>query len=297
MHPHVVVTGANGYIGRHVVRALASGGAKVSAVVRSLEGNAFFESIEASDNVSVVVADVLEPSIAMDELLSSADSLVHFAWQDGFVLASPAHMSSVSSHYKFLTHAAELGIKKIAVAGTMHEIGYWEGAIDDDTPSRPQSLYGIAKVALRDALLARFAGSDVVVQWLRMFYIVGDDRRSNSVFGKIVTAVDDGKVTFPFTSGRNEYDFIDLAVVSDQIAAVVLGHDESGVINCCSGVPQRLGDRVQQFINDESLPITLEFGAFPDRPFDSPGVWGDSSKISAIMAASHTTQTATQTHE
>ena len=37
--------------------------------------------------------------------------------------------------------------------GTMHEIGYWEGAIDENTPCNPLSMYGIAKDALRRCMI------------------------------------------------------------------------------------------------------------------------------------------------
>ena len=40
-----------------------------------------------------------------------------------------------------------------------------------------------------------------------------------------------------------------------------------------------LADRVEAYIRENNLDITLEYGAFPDRPYDSPGVWGDATKI------------------
>ena len=49
------------------------------------------------------------------------------------------------------------------------------------------------------------------------------------------------------------------------------------------GQPVSLGERVEQFIRERGLSITPEYGAFPDRPYDSPGVWGDPGKIQQIM--------------
>ena len=45
-----------------------------------------------------------------------------------------------------------------------------------------------------------------------------------------------------------------------------------------------LAERVERYIAENNLNITLEYGAFPDRPYDSPGVWGDPSKINEILA-------------
>ena len=44
----------------------------------------------------------------------------------------------------------------------------------------------------------------------------------------------------------------------------------TGIINCCTGQPISLAERVEQFIQEHGLKIKLEYGAFPDRPYDSP---------------------------
>jgi hypothetical protein len=54
---------------------------------------------------------------------------------------------------------------------------------------------------------------------LRAYYIVGDDMKSNSIFSKIAHMEAEGKTSFPFSSGKNKYDFIDINVLADQIAA------------------------------------------------------------------------------
>ena len=41
---------------------------------------------------------------------------------------------------------------------------------------------------------------------------------------------------------------------------------------------------MEWYIKDHNWDIKLEYGAFPDRPYDSPGVWGDATKIERIMA-------------
>ena len=57
----------------------------------------------------------------------------------------------------------------------------------------------------------------------------------------------------------------------------------NGIINCCSGVPVSLGDKIESFIEEHRLDIKLDYGAYPDRPYDSPAVWGDATKINSIM--------------
>ena len=71
------------------------------------------------------------------------------AWRNGFIHNAPTQIGDQSVHYKFLTVIIDGSLKQLAVMGTMHEVGYWEGAIDENTPYNPISMYGIAKDALR----------------------------------------------------------------------------------------------------------------------------------------------------
>ena len=95
-------------------------------------------------------------------------------------------MENLSKHFTFLKNMIDGGLtKKIAVMGTMHEVGFWEGKIDENTPCNPLFCqYGIAKNALRQSSLLLTKNLDVKVYRLRAYYILGDDRRNSSIFTK-----------------------------------------------------------------------------------------------------------------
>lgn len=272
----IMVTGAAGYLGRHVVKCLIKSQRFDKVVAVDVVNH------EVDDGVAFMCGDLLRDTI-FQASLPVPDVLVHLAWQDGFVHNASSHLACLSSHYSFIRDMANKGAKQIAVMGTMHEVGYFEGMITDDVPCRPFSLYGIAKNALRQALMVEFANKDICFQWLRGFYIYGDDANNHSIFTKLLQAAKDGKHEFPFTSGKNKYDFIDISRMAEYIVACVSQAKVDGIINCCSGEPKSLGEFVEQFIFDHGLGIKLKYGAFPDRPYDSPAIWGDATKIKAIM--------------
>ena len=56
-----------------------------------------------------------------------------------------------------------------------------------------------------------------------------------------------------------------------------------GIINICSGKPEKLCDRVERFIKENNYNIKLAYGKFPDRPYDSKAVWANDCKISKIL--------------
>lgn len=272
----MVVTGAGGYLGPHVVSALADRGHEVVAVVRP------GSSTTIDRRATRFEADILADEFDVRSW-GPAPKLVHLAWKDGFVHNSPAHMSQLSAHFRLLTSAAHAGTTRIVALGTMHEVGYWEGAITADSPTDPKSQYGIAKDALRRSLPLALPEA-VSLAWARAYYIYGDDRRSNSIFRKLLEAVDAGKTLFPFTTGKNRFDFIRVEELGRQLAALTEAADVTGTVNCATGEPVSLAEQVEKFIMENELPIALEYGAFPDRPYDSPGVWGDASEITEVMS-------------
>lgn len=271
----VLVTGAAGYMGKHVVRNLLSKGHKVLAVDLNHK--------EINDNAQIVDVDIFSGEKDIYNMTQRPDLCIHLAWQDGFVHNSSKHMENLSGHFEFLKNMIDGGCKNISVMGTMHEIGFYEGKVDENTPCNPLSQYGIAKNALRQAILLLTQNTDVNLYWLRAYYILGDDIRNSSIFTKLLRAAEDGKKTFPFTTGTNQYDFIDIKELAAQIVAASTQEEVTGVINVCTGEPVALKDRVEAFIKEKNLDIALEYGVFPERPYDSKIIYGDNSKIKKIM--------------
>lgn len=272
----IAVTGAGGYIGRHVVAKLLDCGHTVIA------GDIKTDEIdERAQKVNINIFSTETEDVY--KVLETPDVLLHLAWRDGFVHNSNAHMEDLSKHYSFLSRMLSSGLKHLAVMGTMHEVGYHEGAIDENTPCNPISMYGIAKDALRRSMLLLAKDRKFILQWLRGYYIYGDDLKNHSIFAKLTAANMESKQTFPFTSGKNKYDFISIEELAKQISAAITQDEITGIINCCTGVPISLGEKVESYIKEHNMNIKLEYGAFPDRPYDSPCVYGDSEKIKRIL--------------
>lgn len=271
-----LVTGANGYIGRHVVTYLLDKGNEVVACDVNLSN-----VDHRAKKIEFNLFNLPEESIL--EKLDNPDVCIHMAWRNGFVHNSPTQMGDLSAHYMFLTRLVDEGLKHLAVMGTMHEIGYWEGAIDENTPCNPVSMYGIAKDALRKSMMLYSKDREMVFQWLRCYYILGDDTKNNSIFTKLLAAAAEGKESFPFTSGKNKYDFINVDDLAELIGLATSQSKIDGIINCCTGNPVSLGEKVEEYIKNHGLDIKLNYGAFPDRPYDSPCVYGDPTKIQEIL--------------
>lgn len=270
----ILVTGVNGYLGQGIVRSILNNGHCVVAT----DFNTQFVD-ERAERIACNLFEVDNPYSFFGE----PDVLLHLAWRDGFVHYSSAHIDDLPKHYAFIKKMVDGGIQQVAVMGSMHEIGFFEGSINESTPCHPTTPYGIAKNALRDLTQMICKQKNIVFQWLRGYYIVGNSKFGSSIFSKITAAVDEGKTEFPFTLGQNQYDFIDYPDFCAQVAAVVGQKNEQGIINICSGKPEKLADRVERFIKENGYRIKLQYGAFPDRPYDSKAIWGNDTKIRKIM--------------
>lgn len=268
------MTGANGFLGQGIVKALLDQGLQVVA--------ADFDTAAVDDRAQKMSCDLFSIPDPM-EYFDNPDVLLHLAWRNGFIHNAESHLDDLPDHYHFIKTMAESGVQRLAVMGTMHEVGFYEGCVTEDTPCNPMNLYGISKNALRSTCewIARQQG--IPLQWLRGFYIVSNSKRSASVFSKIAEAAANGQKEFPFTSGQNAYDFLDYDEFCRYVATAV-GQDQiNGIINIASGQPVKLADRVERFIRESHFQIELRYGAFPDRAYDSAAIWGDSVKIRNIL--------------
>ena len=115
---NILLTGANGYIGRHIVSRLVELGHAVTACDLTFT--------DKHPEVKHVEYNILQKH--PDDLFSklgAPDVCLHMAWRDGFVHNSDRHMQDLSAHFDFLKTLIDGGLKRLAVMGTMHEIGYW----------------------------------------------------------------------------------------------------------------------------------------------------------------------------
>lgn len=270
----ILVTGANGYLGQGIVKHILEHGHEVIAADFSVD-----HVDERAEKKACNLFEIEEPYT----YFGKPDVLLHLAWRDGFVHYSDAHIDDLPNHYHLIEAFAKSDVKTIAVMGSMHEIGFYEGSIKEETPCNPITPYGISKNALRELTKMLCSRSDKKFMWLRGYYIVGNSEYGCSIFSKITAAEKEGKTEFPFTMGQNQFDFIDYEDFSEQVACAVSQDEVRGVINICSGHPEKLADRVERFIKENGYKIKLKYGAFPDRPYDSKAVWADSKKTEAIM--------------
>lgn len=270
----ILVTGANGYLGQGIVKTLLNDNLDIIA--------ADFESSYIDNRANIKCCNIFKVENPF-EYFDCPDVILHLAWRNGFIHNADTHLDDLPEHNKFLKKMIDSGCKRVCIMGSMHEIGFYEGSINENTSCEPMTQYGIAKNALRQSIKAYAEEKKVKFMWLRGYYIVSNNIQGSSIFSKIALSEEQGIKEFPFTLGQNQYDYLDYGIFCKQVAAAVQQDKILGIINICNGIPEKLCDRVERFINDNNYAIELKYGAFPDRPYDSKAVWGNNRKISEIL--------------
>ena len=275
----VLITGANGYIGSHLISEISKYQDYFFVVAADLE----------SDNlpkyIKFMQVDLTKDynKSALYELAGNPDILIHLAWRNGFDHNASSHMDDLSAHFSFIKNLSDRGTSQFIVAGSFREYGSVNGLVDQNRNVIAENLYTLSKSTLRRALEIYFNNTSKHLQWIRPFTVYGDDTKNNSILSKIIQWEAEGKRTFPFTDGNEMYDYIHVLTLAKQIVAIASQTDVTGIIDCCSGVPTRLGDMVDNFIRVNHFKIRPDYGAYQRRDYDSPVIYGDNRKIKQIM--------------
>ena len=173
--PLILLTGAAGFVGRQVLRALGERGCRVRPVVR--EGKQ--ERLARDDAIETIVAspDIFAESAAWwARACSGADTVIHAAWyaELGQYLQSPKNQECLSGTLWLAEGAVRAKVRRFVGIGTCFEYDLNAGRLSIETPLRPSTPYAQAKVDAFNALSAALPRQGVAFAWCRLFYLYGE---------------------------------------------------------------------------------------------------------------------------
>jgi len=274
----IAITGASGFVGRHVLHELASRGLETTV--------ATFRRTPAGSNSLVrkvpldIHVPVLDPFIALGE----PDLLLHFAWSGLPNYDSHHHLESeLPAHAAFLSACVRSGVRRIVVAGTCFEYGLASGEIRETQALAPVTGYGEAKVRLFEHMSSLRETIPFELAWPRLFYLFGPGQSPNSLYSQLQAAIARGDESFDMSGGEQVRDYLPVGNAARLLVDVAIKAGDIGAVNLCSGIPTQLKDQVAHWIAEAGLPMRMNLGRFPYPSFESMAFWGSRNKLDRAL--------------
>lgn len=277
----VLVTGATGFVGRHLVAALLARGCVVRAVARNSETA---QGMPWINDVEFVAADIHADDLDIAALTEGVDALVHLAWPGLPNYRALFHFEhNLMADYRFIKRAIEAGVKQVLVTGTCFEYGMQSGPLSENTEPRPSNPYGLAKHTLHLFLQSLQQEHPFTLQWARLFYLHGEGQNPNSLLAALDRAVDAGEASFNMSAGEQLRDFLPIATAATYLAAILHQRDFDGVINCASGQPISVRTLVEQRLRERGASIDLNLGHYPYPTHEPMAFWAVVDRLQDLL--------------
>lgn len=265
---HILITGANGFVGWHLGKALLGTGARVSQIARLAppDGRAAdtWHILDLTDRIKVAeVFASLQP-----------DYVIH--------LASSKRRGSDIGHFRNVYDTnlsislnvidacrALSNFERLVFLGTCDEYGLARTPYDETHREVPTTAYGLAKLAITQILMGLFHSHRFPSVVLRPTVIYGQGQGEEMFLPALIQALLAGK-DFAMTAGEQRRDFIHVNDVVEAIIKAITADERANgtVVNIGTGVSYRIREiaiMVADTIGPDAREL-IRFGAVQYRP-------------------------------
>jgi len=276
----IAISGATGFVGRHVVAEVDRRGLPATLLGRS------GSPLTLGTTHRLVALDLDAPIADPFEAIGKPDVLIHLAWGGLPHYESLHHFENeLPAQYRFLKAVIAGGLSNLLVTGTCFEYGMQSGALHEELDAKPTNAYGYAKNALRTQLEFLQRTMPFNLTWARLFYLYGDGQPETSLFPQLRAAVKAGRESFDMSGGEQLRDYLPVSEVARHLVTLALSGNDNGVVNICSGRPVSVRSLVESWIAENGWSIGLNRGHYPYPAHESMAFWGDRHKLDRCLEA------------
>jgi NAD dependent epimerase/dehydratase len=222
----VLVTGADGFIGSHLVEALARRGCRVRAMVlyNSFGSWGWLDGIDRDllERVEIVMGDVRDAE-ATEEIVRGCRVVLHLAALIAIPYSYRAPSSYVETNVNGTLHVVQAarrhGVEKVVHTSTSEVYGTARFVpITEDHPLQPQSPYSASKIAADQMALSFFHAFGTPVAVCRPFNTFGPRQSARAVIPAVITQIASGarEIRLGALEPRRDFTF-----VSDTVAGLI----------------------------------------------------------------------------
>lgn len=277
----VFVTGAGGFIGSHIVKALLAQKHKVAVLRRPGSNpkrlaNLPIEYIDVQSQVGKL--DSLEQN-KLSEFMP--DVVIHAGWVGvgNSQRNDPIQLENIELTSNILRASNLAGAQHFIGFGSQAEYGRCEGSINENQSLSPTTLYGAAKSAA--GIIARVESelSKMEYTWVRVFSTYGPGDEPYWMVQDVARQLLLGKSP-SLTPGTQLWDYLYVEDAAEAIVSIVELKSGLGVINLGSGTTSTIRNIVEMMRDIANPDVEINFGAVGFRDDQVMHLEADISKLS-----------------
>ena len=279
----VLVTGASGFIGAHLCRALLSRGVSVVAVVHGTRP-VVLPGAELHD---VDLRDAAKVSELVRQAVPT--HVVHLAASKfGGALADlgPSYEANLLSTLNLAEAVIDTHrCRRFVFMGSAEEYGRAPVPFNAGDREAPTTAYGLSKLAATQLLQALAVNYEFPLIVLRATVVYGPGQQSGMFVPELVRSLLAGE-RFPMTAGHQTRDFVYVSdVVDGIIRALLVTSRLNGALHLSAGTPIAIRDvaLLAARIIGEAAEALIDFGTVPLREGEALEYWADNSKTFAML--------------
>jgi dTDP-glucose 4,6-dehydratase len=291
---NALVTGADGFIGSHLVEAFVDQGEDVRAFVRYNAFNSWgwLDTVDEDvlDAIEIFSGDVRDPN-GVRGAMRGVDVVYHLA----ALISIPYSYHSpdtyvdtnVTGTLNILQAARDLGTEKIVHTSTSEVYGSAQFVpITEDHPLQGQSPYAASKIGADQMALSFYRSFDTPVAVIRPFNTYGPRQSTRAVIPTIITQIASGRRTLELGNLHPTRDFSYVEDTARGFMAVADSDEAIGeVVNVGSGFEISIGDLVDLIAEAMDVEVSVETDEERTRPEKSEvdRLYADISKAEDLL--------------
>ena len=288
---NVLVTGADGFIGSHLVEMLVAKGYQVRALAQynSFNNWGWLEDVKCKDKIEVLTGDIRD-SHYCKLITKDVDIIFHLAALIAIPYSYIAPDSYVDTNIKGTLNicqaAKENGNIRVIHTSTSEVYGTAQYVpIDENHPTQPQSPYSATKIAADAMAMSFYNAFDLPVTIARPFNTYGPRQSARAVIPTIVTQISNGvkEIKLGDVTPTRDFNYVD-DTCRGFIALAECDESIGETVNIGSNFEISIGDTLN--LIKELMNSDVEFVVDENRIRPSKSevfrLWCDNSKIKEL---------------